>query len=415
MAKNVIVIGGGAAGMLASLFAARAGARVTLIERNEKLGKKVYITGKGRCNVTNAAEREEFMRHILRNPRFMYASLAAIDNFGIMDLIESLGVPLKTERGERVFPESDKANDINRALERELQRLRVDVRLNTRANSLIVDGGGSCVGAFTDRGEFRGESVIVCTGGVSYPLTGSTGDGHAFARDLGIQVTDLVPALVPINTVEKWTSPLTGLSLKNVALRAYNGKKRIFSEQGEMLMTHFGISGPLVLTLSSLLPKDLSNVRLSIDLKPALDDATLDARLVRELRENSRRSIASIMDSLTPHNLGLTILELADISPNTPANAITQGQRTAIRLLLKDLPLTPASLRGFDEAIITRGGVSVKEINPSTLESRKVPGLYFAGEVLDVDATTGGFNLQIAWSTGALAGRSAAGAAIPTA
>lgn len=406
MAKNVIVIGGGAAGMLASLFAARNGAQVTLIERNEKLGKKVYITGKGRCNVTNAAERDEFMRHILRNPRFMYASFATIDNFGIMELIESLGVPLKTERGERVFPQSDKANDINRALERELRRLHVDVRLNTRANSLILNGSGACVGAFTDQGEFRG-AVVVCTGGVSYPLTGSTGDGHSFARDLGIQVTELSPALVPINTVENWPSPLSGLSLKNVVLRAYNGKKRIFSEQGELLMTHFGISGPLALTLSSLLPGDLSNVRLSIDLKPALDDATLDARLVRELRENSRRSIASIMDSLTPHNLGLTLLDLADIPSNTPANAITQAQRAAIRLLLKDLTLTPASLRGFDEAIITRGGVSVKEINPSTLESRKIPGLYFAGEVLDVDATTGGFNLQIAWSTGALAGRSA--------
>lgn len=407
MAKNVIVIGGGAAGMLASLFAARAGARVTLIERNEKLGKKVYITGKGRCNVTNAAEREEFMRHILRNPRFMYASLATIDNFGVMELIESLGVPLKVERGERVFPQSDRANDINRALERELNRLHVDIRLNTRVISLMLDGG-ACTGVLTDRGEFRGDGIVVCTGGVSYPLTGSTGDGHAFARDLGLQVTDLIPALVPINTVEKWTSPLSGLSLKNVALRAYNGKKRIFSEQGEMLMTHFGISGPLVLTLSSLLPKDLSNVRLSIDLKPALDDATLDARLVRELRENSRRSVSSIMDSLTPHNLGLTILELAGIAPNVPANAITHAQRAAIRTLLKELPLTPMSLRGFDEAIVTRGGVSVKEINPSTLESRKVSGLYFAGEVLDIDATTGGFNLQIAWSTGALAGLSAA-------
>ena len=405
--NHVIVIGGGAAGMLASLFAARAGARVTLIERNEKLGKKVYITGKGRCNVTNAAEPDEFMRHILRNPRFMYASLATIDNNGIMDLIESLGVPLKVERGERVFPESDKANDINRCLERELMRLKVNIRLNCRVKSLLIENG-ACTGVLTDRGAEKADRVIVCTGGVSYPLTGSTGDGHGFARDLGIQVTELMPALVPINTVEKWTSPLSGLSLKNVALRAYNGKKRIFSEQGEMLMTHFGISGPLVLTLSSLLPADLSNVRLSIDLKPALDDATLDARLVREIKENSRRSISSIMDQLTPHNLGLTILQLAGIPEGTPANAITQPQRAAIRMLLKDLPLTPASLRGFEEAIITRGGVSVKEINPSTLESKKIAGLYFAGEVLDVDATTGGFNLQIAWSTGALAGKSAA-------
>ena len=406
--KTVIVIGGGAAGMLASLFAARSGAHAVLIERNEKLGKKVYITGKGRCNLTNAAEKDAFMRHILRNPRFMYASMAFLDNMKLMDLIEDLGVPLKTERGERVFPESDKASDITRALEKELRRLNVDIRLNCRAEALVIENG-ACVGVRMGGGrEILGDSVIVCTGGVSYPLTGSTGDGHEFARKAGIRVTGLMPALVPINTMEKWPSELSGLSLKNVALRAYNGKKRLYSEQGEMLFTHFGISGPLVLTLSSLMPEDVSQVKLSIDLKPALDDGTLDARLVRELRENSRRSISSVMDTLAPHSLGQVIISLAGIAPERPANSITQSERASIRLLIKDLPLTPASLRGFDEAIITRGGVSVKEISPSTMESKAIKGLYFAGEVLDIDATTGGFNLQIAFSTGALAGKSAA-------
>ena len=406
--KSVIVIGGGAAGMLASIYAARSGAHVTLLERNEKLGKKVYITGKGRCNVTNAAEPDEFMAHILRNPRFMYASFALLDNMKLMDLIEELGVPLKTERGERVFPESDKASDINRCLEKEIRRLGVDIRLNTRVNSLIVENG-ACTGVrLGGNRELYADSVIVCTGGVSYPLTGSTGDGHEFARKAGLKVTNLMPALVPINTVEKWPSSLSGLSLKNVTLRAYNGKKRIYSEQGEMLFTHFGISGPLVLTLSSLMPEDLSKVRMSIDLKPALDDGTLDARMVRELKENSRRSIGSVMDTLVPHSLGQLIISLANIASERPANSITHEERAALRMLLKDLPLTPASLRGFEEAIITRGGVSVKEVNPSTLESKSIPGLYFAGEVLDIDATTGGFNLQIAFSTGALAGKSAA-------
>ena len=385
--------------MMAALFAARGGARVTLLERNEKLGKKIYITGKGRCNLTNACDAEAFMRHILRNPRFLYASLATLNNMGLMSLMESLGLPLKTERGERVFPASDKASDVTNTLARELERLGVEVKLNARVASLLCEGG-------------RASGVELATGGLSYPSTGSTGDGLRIAEETGHALTARLPALVPIETVETWPGALSGLSLRNVKLFAYvaGGKKekRIFAEQGEMLFTHFGISGPLVLTLSSLLPENLSSVRLAIDLKPALDDGTLDARMVRDLRELSRKQLITVMDGLAPHNLALTILELAGLSPALPANALTHEQRATLRGLLKALPLTPLKLRGFSEAIITRGGVNVRDVNPSTMESKRLPGLYFAGEMLDVDATTGGFNLQIAFSTGALAGKSAA-------
>lgn len=412
MQKKLIVVGGGAAGMMAALFAARAGARVLLLERNEKLGKKVYITGKGRCNVTNAADEEEFMRRILRNPRFMYASFAALSNQELMQLIESLGVPLKVERGERVFPVSDHSNDVIQALHRELERLGVEIRCNCRVASLMADEG-RCEGVTTEAGEkLFADAVILATGGASYPSTGSTGDGYALAEATGHKVEEPLPSLVPIETKESWPATLMGLTLKNVRLSAYqaSGRKEkcIYSEMGEMLMTHFGVSGPLVLTLSGLLPRDLSNVRLSIDLKPALDAQTLDARLVRDFRELSRKQLSAVMDGLVPHNLGQQLLVLARISGAAPVHSVTAEQRHALVELLKNVPLTPKRLRGFDEAIVTRGGVCVKDVNPSTMESKRLPGLYFAGELLDVDATTGGFNLQIAFSTGALAGQSAA-------
>lgn len=410
--RKVLVIGGGAAGMLAALFAARAGASITLLERNEKLGKKVYITGKGRCNLTNAAEGEAFMRAIVRNPRFLYAAFAAFDNRAMMTLMESLGVSLKVERGNRVFPISDRASDITAALRRELERLGVDIRYNARVRELIVQNG-SCRGVVTaDGAHFQGDRVILCTGGASYPLTGSTGDGYQLAGNVGHSVQRPLPALAPIETRESWPSTLSGLSLKNVALKAWKvgGKKKkyFYNEQGEMLFTHYGISGPLVLTLSSNLPEDLSDVRLAIDLKPALDEQTLDARLVRDFREMSRRQLSAVMDGLVPHSLGQQILLLAKLPPQLPVNGVTQAQRTSILQLLKALPLTPKCVRGFEEAIVTRGGVTVKEINPSTMESKLLPGLYFAGELIDVDGQTGGYNLQIAFSTGALAGMSAA-------
>ena len=412
MQNRIIVIGGGAAGMMAAIYASRAGAEVVLLEKNEKLGKKVYITGKGRCNVTNASEREEFLRHVFRNPRFLYASLAELDNEGLMRLIESEGVPLKTERGNRVFPVSDHSSDIILALKRAMEKGNVDVRLNAGAESLLIEDG-RIAGVKLETGEsISANAVIVATGGVSYPSTGSTGDGYRFAEAAGHTIETPRASLTPIETRESWPATLMGLTLKNVRLTAYaavKGKEKVlYSEMGEMLFTHFGISGPLVLTLSCLMPENPESVRLEIDLKPALDEATLDARLVRDFRELSRKQLVAAMDGLVPHNLGLQLLLLAHLSATAPINGVTAEQRKSLVRLLKAVPLTPKRLRGFDEAIITRGGVNVKEVNPKTLESKCVSGLYFAGEVLDLDAATGGYNLQIAFSTGALAGKSAA-------
>ena len=407
-----IVVGGGAAGMMAALFASRNGAEVVLLERNEKLGKKMFITGKGRCNVTNAADMEQYQRSIFRNPRFMYASFALLDNRGVMDMIEGFGVPLKIERGNRVFPQSDKSSDIINALKRALERCGVEVRLNTRVRSLSIQNG-RCNGVQLEDGQLvRADSVILATGGLSYPSTGSTGDGHDMARASGHVVTGLLPALVAIDTVESWPGMLAGLTLRNVTLNAFvsGGKKekRLYSQMGELLFTHTGISGPLALTLSSLLPEDLASVRMEIDLKPALDDQALDARLLRDFREMSRKQLGTVADGLAPHSLAEQLLRLSGLSATMPVNGVTAAQRAALLKTVKALPLRPKQLRGFDEAIITRGGVSVKDINPSTMQSKRVPGLYFAGELIDVDAATGGFNLQIAFSTGALAGKSAA-------
>ena len=406
---DVVVIGGGAAGMMAALYALRAGAHVTLLERNEKLGKKIYITGKGRCNLTNTADENEFMGNIVRNPRFLYASLSLIDNQGVMNLFEELGVKLKVERGGRVFPESDHASDITRALDRELHRLGGKVRLNARVAEILEENGRAC-GVTLETGEkIPADSVIVATGGQSYPTTGSTGDGWRFAEETGHATKPALPALTPIETEETWPYALTGLSLKNVKLTAPGPRKKpLYSEQGEMLLTHFGISGPLALSASSYLPEESAGAKLILDLKPALTDEMLDQRLLRDFREMSRKQLISVMDGLAPHALALTILELCGISPAHPVNAVTQEMRASISENIKRIPLTVKRLRPLTEAIITRGGVSVKEINPSTMESKKLPGLYFAGETIDIDALTGGFNLQLAFSTGALAGKNAA-------
>ena len=410
--NKCIVVGGGASGMLAALFAARSGARVTLLERNEKLGKKLYITGKGRCNLTNASDMEQYQRNIFRNPRFLYAAFARLDNAGMMTLVEDLGTQLKVERGNRVFPVSDKSSDVIGALKRGLEREDIDIRLNTRVARLLTEDG-CCVGVTLEDGEsLFADAVILATGGLSYPSTGSTGDGHAMAREAGHAVTATRPALVAIDTVESWPGTLAGLSLKNVTLSAWltGGKKekKLYSQMGELLFTHTGISGPLALTLSSLLPEDLSTVRMAIDLKPALDEQTLDARLLRDFREMSRKQLGSVVDGLAPRSLSEQLIRLAGLSPTLPVNAVTAQQRAALLKVLKGIELHPRALGGFNEAIITRGGVNVKEINPSTMESKLVKNLYFCGELMDVDAATGGYNLQIAFATGALAGKSAA-------
>lgn len=410
--NRIVIIGAGAAGLMAGVFSARAGADVTILERNEKAGKKIYITGKGRCNVTNTAEGDDFMAHILRNPRFMYSALDFLSNQDTMALFEEMGVPLKVERGDRVYPVSDHASDITAGLVRELNRLGVEIRYHETVKRLLVAEGRIQGVELSDGTTMAADGVIVATGGLSYASTGSTGDGYRFARDTGHAVTATLPALVPVETVETWPSRLSGLSLKNVALSALQtgGKKekKLYSHQGEMLFTHFGISGPLVLTMSSLLPEDLSKVRLEIDMKPALSDEVLERRVLRDFTENQRRQLGSVMDGLVPHNLGVELLNLAQIPAGKPVHSVTAEERKAIVHMLKHVPLTPARLRGYNEAVVTRGGVAVKHVNASTMESKLVKGLYFAGETLDLDATTGGFNLQIAFSTGALAGHSAA-------
>ena len=410
MSLNILVVGGGAAGMMAAKYAADRGARVTLIEKNEKLGKKIYITGKGRCNVTNACDSEDLMKNLVRNPRFLYSALSVLDNHGVMELFEGLGVRLKTERGDRVFPESDHASDITNALERDLRASGVRILLNTRLTGLDIKDG-AVAGVRTSAGYLTADRVILATGGLSYPSTGSDGDGHALLKDAGHSISPCRPALVPIETEESWPAELMGLSLKNVTLSAYttkNGKrKKLYGDMGEMLFTHFGVSGPLVLSLSSLLPEDYRGTQLEIDLKPALDEATLDARFLREFSAMPNKQLISCMDTLEPHALGEMLLKLADISPYRPINSVTAQERRSIVKLMKAVPLTVKNLRGMAEAIITRGGVNVKELDPSTMESKLVRRLYAAGELIDVDALTGGFNLTIAFATGALAGKSA--------
>ncbi len=411
MKLKIGIVGAGAAGLMAAKYALDAGADVTVLEKNEKTGKKLYITGKGRCNVTNACDRDELMKSLVRNPRFLYASLSLLDNEGIMRLFESLGVKLKTERGQRVFPESDHASDISHALESYILSHGAKLLLNTEVKQLLIEDG-VCKGLSTDKGDMCFDRVVLATGGLSYPVTGSNGEGHRMMKASGHAITPCRPALTPIETNEDWPKELMGLSLKNVNLSAYasvKGKrKRIYSEAGEMLFTHFGVSGPLVLTLSSLLPEDYRETELYIDLKPALDEARLDARFLRDFASMPNKQLISFMDTLEPHALGEMILRLAGVSAYKQINSVTAEERKRIEKLVKALPLTVKRLRGFDEAIITRGGVSVSEIDPSTMQSKLVKNLYAAGELLDVDALTGGFNITVAFATGALAGKSAA-------
>ena len=405
--RRIVVIGGGAAGMMAAIAAADGGCRVTLIEKNEKLGKKLFITGKGRCNVTNAADMETLFASVCSNRKFLYSAFYDFDNRSVMDLLEHAGCPLKVERGERVFPVSDHSSDIIGALRRELNRREVEILLDTAVRELIFSEH-SVTGVVLDHGKrLMCDSVIVCTGGISYPSTGSTGDGYRFAEYCGHKVVTPTPSLVPLETKEDWCRELMGLSLKNVSLTMTLSKRKVYEGFGEMLFTHFGVSGPLVLSASTFY-REGADCRLAIDLKPALSEEQLDKRLLREFDANHKKQFKNALSELFPNRLIPVMIELSGISPEKKVHEITKAERANFVKIIKHLELTVTGTRGFAEAIITRGGISVKDVNPSTMESRKVKGLYFAGEVLDLDAMTGGYNLQIAWSTGHLAGESAA-------
>ncbi|MGI6151845.1 MAG: NAD(P)/FAD-dependent oxidoreductase [Christensenellales bacterium] len=403
MAKTVVV-GGGPAGMLAAATAAQRGHEVTLIEQNEKLGKKLYITGKGRCNLTNIADAEEVFRNIPRNPKFLYSALSRFGSEDVIALVESLGVPVKRERGGRVFPVSDKSSDVIFALGRHLKACGVQTVFNTAVRSIDVSEG-RIAGVRTDQGPIKCEALVIATGGVSYPSTGSTGDGYEFAKALGHTVIPPKPALIPMLTKEAWPKTLSGLTLKNVRLTAFSGRKIVFDELGEMLFTHFGVSGPLVLSASSMVNQD-EPVTLVIDLKPGLTPSQLDARILRDFAAYANKSARNGMVDLLPNRMIPVVLSVAGVDEEKIVHQITREERIAIGNALKALKLHVSGYRPLKEAIVTRGGVSVKEINPSTMESKLVGGLFFAGEVMDVDALTGGFNLQIAFSTGHLAGLS---------
>lgn len=408
---EILVAGGGAAGMMAALFAARAGASVTLLERNEKLGKKIYITGKGRCNLTNDCSLEEFLRQVPRNPRFLYGALNRFGPQDMMALMEEAGCPVEVQRGQRVFPRSEKASDVIRALARLMEQAGVRVRLHSRIQSLIVQEGRAA-GVVLENGErLEADAVILALGGQSYPMTGSTGDGYALAREAGHHVLPPAAVLSALETVENWPRALQGLALKNVRLTLRSGRKTLYTELGEMLFTHFGISGPLVLEMSCHLPAELAQAQVTLDLKPGLTPEQLDLRLQRDFAAQPRKQLQNVLPGLLPLRLSALFPDLAGVSGERICGQITRGEREQLGAALKALPITLRARRPLAEAIVTRGGVDVKEIQPATMESKLLPGLYFAGEMIDVDAHTGGFNLQIAFSTGALAGSSAAGMA----
>ena len=406
--RNILVIGGGASGMAAALFAARAGANVTLLERNEKLGKKVYITGKGRCNLTNDCALDDFLAEVPRNPRFLYSALSFLSPRDTMELMTENGCPVQVQRGQRVFPQSEKASDVTQALTHALDKAGVRIRLNAGIRSMEIRNG-RVQSLLLDSGETLGaDAVILCTGGYSYPSTGSTGDGYRFAAQAGHTVTPPSPVLVGMETKEDWPRSLQGLSLKNVTLTLSRGKKTLYSNLGEMLFTHFGISGPLVLEGSCHLPDPPEGVSITIDLKPGLTESQLDARLLRDFAAAGKKQLHTELSSLLPARLADQFPALCGLSAALSCSQITQAQRAALVAVLKALPISLRRPRPVEEAVVTRGGVSVREINPGSMASKIIPNLYFAGEIIDVDAHTGGFNLQIAWSTGALAGHSAA-------
>ena len=416
--SKVLIIGGGAAGMMAGVFAARNHHEVHILEKNEKLGKKVFITGKGRCNVANACDTEELFPAVMSNPKFLYSGFYSFGPQDVMNFFEEAGVPLKVERGNRVFPQSDHSSDIIRALERELKKAGAKVHLHTAVKEVVKEQitdpetgteKEKITGVILTDGTFmEGDAVIVATGGFSYQSTGSTGDGYRFAKELGLKVTDISPSLVPLKTKEDYIPKLQGLSLKNTGLIIKNGKKVLYEDFGEMMFTHFGVTGPMILSASAHIGAKLAkapNGELSayLDLKPALTREQLDARILREFEAGQNKQFKNVIGVLFPSSLTPVMLELGGIPADKKIHDISREERQHFIDLIKAFPFTITGMGEFKEAIITKGGVSVKEINPGTMESKKISGLYFAGEVLDLDAVTGGYNLQIAWSTAYLA------------
>lgn len=430
--SRVLVVGGGAAGMMAAFAAAGKGHSVVLFEKNEKLGKKIYITGKGRCNVTNACEPQELFDNVVSNSKFLYSAFYGFDNHAVQQFFEKRGCPLKTERGNRVFPVSDHSSDVIRALAGELEKAGVQVRLHTPVKRLLIekmqeDGPGRIKGITLLSGEeVMGDAVVLACGGLSYQATGSTGDGYRMAREAGHSLIPCLPSLVPFHIKEEWCRQLQGLALKNVAASLYIEGKEIYEGFGEMLFTHFGVSGPLILSASSYYQTAAEKQRkktekkakkagdqsreksaqalLKLDLKPALSAEQLDKRILRDFEDNKNKQFKNAVDGLFPARLVPIMIQLSGIDPEKKVHEITREERKYFAECIKGLSLTVTGTRGFEEAIITRGGIKVKEVNPSTMESKLVSGLYMAGEMLDLDALTGGFNLQIAWSTGHLAG-----------
>lgn len=408
---RIIVIGGGAAGMMAAYSAARAGAEVVLLEKNEKLGKKLFITGKGRCNVCNAAEdMEALFQNVVTNRKFLYSAFYQWDNRSTMELFENAGCHLKVERGDRVFPVSDHSSDVIGAMKRLLDRVGVKVSLHSEVKGMEYADGRFHGVLLAGGKRLSGDACILCTGGVSYESTGSTGDGYRFAQEAGHDVIPAKPALVPLETCEKWPRDVMGLSLKNVSLKMVRDKKILYEGFGEMMFTHFGITGPLVLSASSFYwgKKTDGDTEAFIDLKPALSGEQLDKRLLRDFEENRAKQFGNALGGLFPSKLIPVMITLSGMEPSKKVSGISSKERQRFAQLIKAVPLRIKGTRGFEEAIVTQGGIAVKQVNPATMESKRVKGLYFAGEVLDLDALTGGFNLQIAWSTGYLAGLSAA-------
>lgn len=409
--SKILIIGGGGAGMMAAVAAGRNGHEVHVFEKNEKLGKKLFITGKGRCNLTNACDMDTLFASVTSNPKFLYSAFYGFTNEQTIAFFENLGLRTKIERGNRVFPASDHSSDVIRVLEKEMERLCVRVHLHSEVKEVLTEEGAFSGLLLKNGNHIEGDACIIATGGLSYPSTGSTGDGYRFAKQTGHKVAEPSPSLVPMEVQEWYARELQGLSLRNVAVAFFDGKKKIYEEFGEMLFTHYGVSGPIILSASSIVGRKLQpekgqgkRLALKIDLKPALTLEQLDQRVLRDFEEQKNRQFKNAADGLFPAKLKPVMIELSGIAPEKKVNEISKEERRRFVELIKDFRMTVTGLRGFQEAIITRGGVSVKDVDPGTMESRHVKNLYFAGEVLDLDALTGGFNLQIAWSTGYAAG-----------